>query len=119
MTEQNGIDRAMLEDLLESVGGDREFLAELLASFQGDALAQIAAMQAALAAGHAKDLQRASHSLKSSSAAFGAMRLSQLCKEVEEMAEAGAWQGAAPGIERIAAEYDRTRTALDTIVRGA
>lgn len=116
MTEQDGIDRAMLDNLLESVGGDTEFLAELLASFQGDALVQIAAMQEALAAGHAEDLQRASHSLKSSSAAFGAMQLSQQCKEVEAMAEAGAWDGAAARIERIAAEYDQARTALDAIV---
>jgi hypothetical protein len=32
------------------------------------------------------------------------------------MAEAGAWDGAAPRIERISAEYDEARDALDAIV---
>lgn len=116
MTEQDGIDRGMLENLLESVGGDKEFIATLLASFLADALVQISAMQEAFVAGNAEGLQRASHSLKSSSAAFGAMRLSKQCKEVEDMAEAGAWDGAAPRIERISAEYDEARDALDAIV---
>ncbi len=112
MSDVNVIDRTALDRVLESVGGDTEFLAELLATYFEDSPRQIAAMRAALAAGSAEDLRRAAHSLKSNSANFGAMILSQQCKDLEAMAKAGRLDGAAACIDEIDIAYDKARTAL-------
>jgi two-component system sensor histidine kinase/response regulator len=116
MAEQNIVDRAALDMLLESVGGDREFFAELLDSFLNDAPAQLAAMRTATVGGDAEALRRAAHSLKSNSATFGAMRLSQQCKRIEELARAGEWQGTPDRIENVAVEYEQVRTALGSML---
>jgi len=118
MAASEVIDRGVLDGLLESLGGDTEFLAELLEAFYDDSPRQLAAMQAALAAGNAEDLRRAAHSLKSNSANFGAMALSRSCKELEEMGKAGMLDGAAEQVAQVAAEYEGARTALEEIQGG-
>jgi HPt (histidine-containing phosphotransfer) domain-containing protein len=119
MTKQSVIDPAVWADLLESLGGDADFVAELLETYFDDSSRLLAAMQEALSTGNAEDLRRAAHSLKSSSASFGALRLSNKCKELEDMGKAGALDGAAEQIDHIAAEYAKTRAALEAIQRGS
>jgi HPt (histidine-containing phosphotransfer) domain-containing protein len=109
------IDRAALDVLLETVGGDLEFLGELIETFFEDSPEQLAAAQEALANDNAEALRRAAHSLKSNSANFGAMELSQKCKELEEMAKSGTLAGAAGLIDQVAAEYEKAEAALKAI----
>jgi len=118
MTKQSVIDPAAWADLLESVGGDADFVAELLETYFDDSSRLLVAMQEALSTGNAEDLRRAAHSLKSSSASFGAIRLSNKCKELEDMGKAGALEGTAEQIAHIAAEYEKARAALEAIQRG-
>ena len=113
MSEADAINRGVLAGLLESVGGDREFLAELLQDYFNDSPQQLAAMEAALAAGDGEGLRRAAHSLKSNSATFGAATLSSLCKELEDMGKAGAFEGAQARLAQATAEYERARRALE------
>ena len=119
MAESDVIDHAALDGLLESVGGDLEFLAELIEAYFDDSPKRLAAMQEALSAGRAEDLRRAAHSLKSNSANFGAMVLSRKCSELEEMGKAGALRDAVEQIGQIAAEYEEARAALEAIQRGS
>jgi HPt (histidine-containing phosphotransfer) domain-containing protein len=109
------IDREALDVLLETVGGDQEFLDELIDSFLDDSPRQLAAMQQALSAGNAEDLRRAAHSLKSNSANFGAQTLSQMCRELEELGRNGALDSAAGRVAMILAEYQRVKNALEAI----
>jgi HPt (histidine-containing phosphotransfer) domain-containing protein len=118
VTEQRAIDPAVWADLLESVGGDADFIDELLEVFFDDSPRLLATMEDALSAGNAEDLRRAAHSLKSSSAGFGATRLSETCKEVEDMGKAGALEGADERIGQITKEYNEARAALEAIQRG-
>jgi HPt (histidine-containing phosphotransfer) domain-containing protein len=111
----DAIDREALDNLLETVGGDQEFLDELIDSFLDDSPQQLAAMQQALSAGNAEELRRAAHSLKSNSANFGAQTLSQMCKELEEIGRNGALDSAAGRVEQILAEYQRVKRALEEI----
>ncbi len=115
MTVTDVIDRGVLDRLLESFGGDMEFLAELLQTYFDDSPQQIAAMQAAEAAGDAEALRRAAHSLKANSANFGAMALSARCKELEMLAKAGTLAGAADKIASVASDYEQARAALEAI----
>jgi len=119
MTSASAVDRHVLDALLESMGGDQEFLGELLATYFEDAPQLIAAMQAALAAGEAEELRRAAHSLKSTSATFGAMDLSAKCKDLEMMAKSGALEGAEAQIAVVATEYERAKAELETVQRGS
>jgi HPt (histidine-containing phosphotransfer) domain-containing protein len=106
------IDRSVLVQTLESVGGDREFLDQVLATYRQDAPDLIAALQAAQAPVDADALRRAAHSLKSTSASVGAIRLAAACKELEVLAKDGDLTQAAARITRIEAEYAAVEAAL-------
>jgi len=116
MAEEDPIDRAVFDSLLESVGGDMEFVAELLQTFFDDAPNLMATLHTALAAGEADEFRRAAHSLKSNSASFGAMPLSRMSKELEDMGKAGTLAGASPKIAQAEEEYARVRAALESAV---
>jgi len=118
MTGTGMIDRSVLNRLLESLGGDTDFLGELLGTYFDDSPRQIAAMQAAVSAGDAEGLRRAAHSLKSNSANFGALALSAECKELEMTGKAGVLEGAADKIVVVAADYEQVRAALAAIQKG-
>ena len=112
MGETDTIDYAVLAGVLDSVGGDREFLAELIETYLDDSPRLLEAMHLALAAGNAEEFRRAAHSLKSNSASLGAMPLSRLARGLEEMGKAGTLEGAAAGLAQAEAEYARVRAAL-------
>jgi HPt (histidine-containing phosphotransfer) domain-containing protein len=112
MSGEDVIDHAVLKDLLETTGGDAIFLGDLLDTYFEDSPELLAAMRRAQSAGDAEGLRRAAHSLKSSSANFGALTLAKLCREVEDGARAGAPQGADGQVAQVEAEYERVRHAL-------
>ena len=118
MTQTEVIDRTVLDGLLESVGGDREFLAELLQTYFDDAPSLFDTMRAALTAGKPDEFRRAAHSLKSNSANFGAVQLSRMSKELEDMGKAGALDGAEVKLAHAAEEYSRVRAALELATAG-
>jgi HPt (histidine-containing phosphotransfer) domain-containing protein len=118
MTGTDMINRSVLDRLVDSLGGDTDFLGELLGTYFDDSPRQIAAMWAAVSAGDAEGLRRAAHSLKSNSANFGALALSAECMELEMMGKAGVLEGAADKIAVIAADYEQVRAALAAIQRG-
>ena len=112
MSETDTIDHAVLAGVLDSVGGDREFLAELIETYLDDSPRLLEAMHLALEVGNADEFRRAAHSLKSNSASLGAMPLSRLARRLEEMGKAGMLEGAATGVAEAEAEYARVKAAL-------
>jgi HPt (histidine-containing phosphotransfer) domain-containing protein len=108
------IDDAAFAQALDLVGGDAEFLAELVATYRTDGADRIAEMRTALAGGAAPELQRAAHTLKSSSATLGALALADACRAVEHAARDGALDGLAAPIDAIAAAFDAAVAALET-----
>ena len=119
MQEDNIIDRTVLDGLLESFGGDMEFLGEMLDTFSEDSPRRLEAARTGLAAGDAEAVRRAAHSLKSNCASFGAMALSTQCKELEMLAKTGTLDGGAELLARIAAGYEQAHAALDAIREGS
>jgi HPt (histidine-containing phosphotransfer) domain-containing protein len=109
------LDPAALENLREMVGGDAEFLAELMDTFLADAPQLLADMRQAVERGDAAGLRLAAHSLKSNSADFGAMTLSNLCWELEGMGKAGTLDGAAKKVAQVEAEYERVKPAIEAV----
>jgi two-component system sensor histidine kinase/response regulator len=62
--------------------------------------------------GDAAALHRTAHSLKSSSATLGALRLSALCKEVEALGRANALEGITTLWGKLEAEHVLVQEAL-------
>ena len=107
------LDQATLESLMDRVGGDAEFMAELIDTYVADAPQQLEALNASLAIGDVDGLVRPAHTLKSSSASLGALRLTERCRQLELTAKAGSLDGATESIEGIAAELELVVAALE------
>ena len=115
MDYEGVIDREVLNNLLEAVGGDGEFLAELLETFFADTPQQISTMHAALESQDSDEFRRAAHSLKSNSANFGAMDLSLKAKALEEMGKTGNLDQAGEILAEVESEYAKVKSALEMI----
>ncbi|VVB73052.1 Hpt domain protein [uncultured archaeon] len=108
------IDRTVLTSLRElQEEGDPDIIAEVGGLFLKHSPEKIAAIMKAAENGDAKGLQMAAHSLKSSSAYVGAMRLSAMSKELEQMGRSQIMDGANEKAKRLSAEYSRVMTALE------
>jgi PAS domain S-box-containing protein len=104
------IDAAVLEQFQTVMG---EAASELMGLFLEDTPNLLADLREAVAQVDGEGLQRAAHTLKSSSASLGAMTLSVLCQELEGMGRAGALEGAAEKVAGVEAEYERVKDVLE------
>jgi HPt (histidine-containing phosphotransfer) domain-containing protein len=91
---------------LERFGGIK-LLDEMIALFLDNARERMSAASAGLDAGDAAAAENAMHSLKSSSAQLGALRLSRLCEQAETIARGGALPGIAPLLDECRDELAR------------
>ena len=64
-------------------------MSDLIAQLLTDAPALVETAWAALERGDASEVHRAAHTLKSNAATFGAHRLADMCRELEEMTKDG------------------------------
>src|SRR4051812_16139506 len=83
------LDGAVLAELRESVGDDEEFIADLVETYLRESRDHLSAMEQATESNDAGAIVRPAHTLKSSSAALGAMRLAQVAREIEMAGRAG------------------------------
>jgi HPt (histidine-containing phosphotransfer) domain-containing protein len=106
------LDQTALTSLLDMVGGDNGFLAEMIDTFLTEGPALLAEMESAVVAGDAPALRRAAHTLKSNSRTFGALRLGDLCQQIEEQAAAGQLDGLPDQVQAAARELATVTPAL-------
>jgi HPt (histidine-containing phosphotransfer) domain-containing protein len=107
------IDATAFAETLAMVDGDRAFLGELIATYREDGARRIEEMRESLDSGDAPQLQRAAHTLKSSSATVGALGLADRCRAVEHAARDGRLDGLAVLVEAIASDFEGVVAALD------
>ena len=113
------VDQATFARLLDSLGGDVDFLSELVEAYLTSSPELFPRMQQAIAAGEAPTLQRAAHSLKTGSASFGALAFAAQCKELEDMGKMGALAGAEARFGALEVAYEEVVTALQARLSGA
>lgn len=118
MPERAGaLDQAAIESLVDTVGGDMEFIVEPIDTYLADAPIQVEAPRKALAAGDVEAMVRPAHTLKSSSASLGAPGLAERCRLLEQAAGGRSVDGASDAVQVIAAELERVVSALDLTKR--
>ncbi len=83
------LDLAAIDQLRDVADGDETFLSEIVDEYLADAPDQLDTIDSALASGATDEVIRAAHTLKSTSATFGAWTLEGLAREMEGLARAG------------------------------
>ena len=110
-TEKEIVDKA--REWIEEYGED--FLVELIDAYLDDAPTHLARLRQALEGGDAETFIFEAHTLKSSSASLGAMRISALAKEMETAGRAGKMAQMAGSVARTEAEFALIKAALEAL----
>lgn len=119
MPEPEIIVQEEFSKLLDSIGGDVDFMLELVEAYIGSTPELFTTIQQALETGNAPALQRAAHSLKTGSASFGALSFAAQCKELEDIGKSGLLEGASRKFTSIEGVYPEVVAALQEIVQTA
>jgi PAS domain S-box-containing protein len=107
------IDETTFLELQDMIGTDTpEFLVQLLEIFFEDSASLIVSLEDAIATQDAEKVQQSAHTLKSSSASFGAQKFANLCEEVETLGCKGQLAKAEELLETVRQEYERVKMAL-------
>ena len=112
------VDASVLGVLAERLG-DRApvFLGQLYDTWDGETRVRLEELSAAVDAGDVAAVGRVAHSIKGGSASMGAVRLAEVCDEVEQAVRDGAPVDPAGAQERIAAAVEQARAALGELYR--
>ena len=109
------LDQAALDNMFKLVDGDTEFLVELINTVLEDAPKLLADMREGAVRKDAEKLHIAAHSLKSNSADFGALRLAELCRKLENNAKVGNLDNTIGLVTTAVKEYELVKAALKQI----
>ena len=111
---QGPIDYERIED---ATGGDREFLEELVDIFLTDADERVEELKDALSKGEADTFSRTAHKLKGSSANMGAVRLTDIAKDMEQLGKTASLSGAEALMQPLQDELIRVRETLEQMLQ--
>ncbi len=107
------LDMEILQDLKEMMGTGYQ---ELIRIYLEDSPKLLAQIQTAIAEGDSAALVTPAHTLKSSSANLGALRVSQIAKRMEKSARSGDAAGPAAEAQALDAEFARVQAALAALL---
>ncbi|MEA5448728.1 response regulator [Leptolyngbya sp. CCNP1308] len=111
------VDLTALQCFATTVGGDdAKFMADLIASYLDSAEQLVADMGTALGQKDWSTLQRAAHTLKSSSASVSADALSDLCRDLEVVLRQDPNAAVAERVEAIRYALTDVKTALQSVL---
>jgi len=116
VVEQSAVEKEISDkarEWIEEYGED--FLVDLIAVYLEDTPNRIAQMRGAVGGGETDTLIREAHTLKSSSANVGAMRLSALAKQMEFDWRSGDFAGMAGDVRRFEDEFIQVKAALEAL----
>jgi histidine phosphotransfer protein HptB len=111
------IDDKTFTELKETMGAD--FIGELIDTYCDETPRLVAELEQALARADAEAFRRTAHSIKSSSASFGALPFAALARELEMLGKGGDLTGAGPQVARLAAEYHQVEDRLRELQHAA
>jgi HPt (histidine-containing phosphotransfer) domain-containing protein len=106
------VDMGVVSALRESVGDDDDFVRELVETYVSEGAGHLAALAEAVARGDTAAAVRPAHTLKSSSASVGAMRLSAICRDIEIAGREGRNEGMSEAVDLAHSAWTETLEAL-------
>jgi HPt (histidine-containing phosphotransfer) domain-containing protein len=98
------LDEAILEELKALLEDD---FPDLIETFLLDGQQRVDELIATVNSGVAEDIRQSAHSFKGSTLNVGASHLSQLCRELEDLARSGSTQGSKSLLDRIENEFSQ------------
>ena len=116
VVEQSAVEKEISDkarEWIEEYGED--FLVDLIDVYLADTPNRIAQMRGAVGGGETDALIREAHTLKSSCANVGAMRLSALAKQMEFDWRSGDFAGMAGDVRRFEDEFIQVKAALEAL----
>ena len=115
-SDDEAIDTEVLQGLRQTMGANADqFLTQLIDVYLEETPLLIQAMDAAVAQTDATAMQKAAHTLKSSSASLGAITLSKLCEQLERLGYSQTTTGAREIVTQVELEYERVKAGLQLI----
>ena len=115
----NGVlDAEAIKRLEHLAGGDKTFLIDFIDTFLDGAPKMVGDLKQSLEAGDVDTLRRVAHTLKSNSAALGASRLSELCRELEELGKKESLEDAPEKIDLVELEFKPIKAVLESMREG-
>ena len=101
-------------EMIRMLPGNRgmEVLRKVVELYLSSTPTLLQTLREAESGGDAEKLKAAAHSFKSSSANLGALKLADVCKELETLGRAGSTEGALPLLMQVEEEYRMVREAL-------
>ena len=106
------VDLDVIAELRNATGGDMDFVRELVETYVEETGGYLEALAGAVAANDVAAAVRPAHTLKSSSASVGAMRLAELARGIEESSRGGRPDGLADAVDRVRTTWAETLAAL-------
>ena len=97
------------------IPGDEDPVVRLIDLFLRHAPARLAGMRAALQEADARALQEAAHALGGSASTLGALRMRELCAELEDLSVSGTISGAAEVVQALESAFERARPELEAL----
>ena len=106
------LDEAVLAELRASIGDDQEFMVELVETYVAEGSTNMDGLLAAATAQDCAAIIRPAHTLKSTSASLGAMRLSAICRAIEEAGREARTEGLQEDAELARVTWEATLLAF-------
>ena len=103
------LDEAILEELKALLEED---FPDLIETFLIDGRHRVDELVATVNSGVAEDIRQSAHSFKGSTLNVGASYLSQLCRELEDLARAGSTQGSKRLLDLIEKEFSQVNRLM-------
>lgn len=107
------IDIETYNALKEAMGAD--FIGELVDTYCSETPQLIHQLQDAFEKGDAETFRRSAHSIKSSSASFGALDFSAQARELEMIGKAGDLSSAGEKVQNLVRTYDQVSQSLQEL----
>jgi CheY-like chemotaxis protein len=108
----DSLDTSLLEEMVDSFGGDVEFLAEMIQAYQDSIPESLDVLRKALQGQDANTVRIVAHGLKSSSGQFGARRMAFLFMNLEKLGKIAQLAEAGDLIRALESEFARVRVEL-------
>ena len=114
---ESAVDFSVLESICEMAGEEADFLIEeMITSYLADTESRLKAIAEAINLADAVTIEQAAHSMKSSSANLGAVKLAQLCEQLEQLGRGKIIENTQPILSNAKSEFHQVQQDLSSFL---